>query len=64
MKLYFMAVLCEAISVIIKKSSIDTFYVGGWNAFTSNVPNQTICSDGELVRIGFFSPKYVEYFIH
>ena len=58
-----MAVLCEAISVIIKKSSIDTFYVGGWNAFTSNIPNQTICSDGELVRIGFFSPKDVETFI-
>ena len=44
-----MAVLCAAISVIIK-SSIDTFYAGGWNAFTNNVPNQTICSDGELVE--------------
>lgn len=58
-----MAVLCEAISVIIKVSSIDHFYKGGRDEFKKHIPNATMCSDGELVRIGFMSPAEVREYI-
>jgi hypothetical protein len=58
-----MAVLCEAISVIIKVSSIDQFYKGGREEFKKHIPNSTMCSDGELVRIGFMSPSEVREYI-
>ena len=60
-----MAVLCEAISVVVRRDSIDIYFKGGWVKFQENVPNSTICSDGELVRIGFMDPdsvqKYIEF---
>ena len=58
-----MAVLCEAISVVTKRDSIDAFYKGGWAAFQNDVPNETICTDEELVRVGFMSPDAVGAYI-
>ncbi len=58
-----MAVLCEALSVIVKRQSINKFYKGGWQRFQHNIPNSTMCTDGELVRIGFFSPQEVKLYI-
>ena len=58
-----MAVLVESISVIIKAESIHQKYPGGWEAFREIVPNQTLCADNELVRIGFMTPTDVESFI-
>jgi hypothetical protein len=58
-----MAVLCEAISVIVRRESIDAFYEGGWNVFLANVPNSTMCTDGELVRVGFMAPNEVKAFV-
>ena len=58
-----MAVLCEAISVITKRDSINAFYKGGWDAFQNDVPNTTMCTDGELVRVGFMSPDAVGIYI-
>lgn len=58
-----MAVLCEGISVVIKVSSIDEFYKGGREEFKKTIPNSTMCSDGELVRIGFMSPPEVRDYI-
>jgi hypothetical protein len=60
-----MAVLVEAISVIILRQSIDEKYPGGWSSFVDKVPNKTLCFDSHLARVGFMVPqdvqKYVEF---
>jgi hypothetical protein len=58
-----MAVLCEAISVIVKRSSIDKYLKGGWKQFLKDIPNSTMCTDGELVRVGFMTPNQVQLYI-
>jgi hypothetical protein len=58
-----MAVLVEAISVIVRRDAIDSKYLGGWDAFEENTPNRTLCMDEHLARIGFMSPTDVESFI-
>ena len=58
-----MAVLVEAISVIVKGSVIESKYPGGNDAFLADVPNQTLCTDGELARVGFMTPDDVGTFI-
>lgn len=58
-----MAVLIEAISVIIKAESIVSKYPGGWEQFRTDVPNQTLCADGELARVGFMSPHDVQSYV-
>ena len=58
-----MAVLVEAISVIVKASVIESKYPGGNEAFLADVPNQTLCTDGELARVGFMTPDDVGRFI-
>jgi hypothetical protein len=52
-----MAALVEANSVIIRVQAIHDRYPGGWSAFIQEVPNQTLCSDNELARIGFMTPE-------
>jgi len=47
-----MAVLVEAISAIIRVRTIEEIYPGQWPAFVKAVPNQTLCSDNELARVG------------
>lgn len=58
-----MAVLIEAISIIMRRSTIDEKYPGGWDAFVENAPNQTLCADKKIARLGFMSPFDVESFI-
>lgn len=58
-----MAVLVEAISVIVRRDSIDDRYVGGWGAFEQHVPNATLCTDGSLARVGFMGPPDAKAFI-
>jgi hypothetical protein len=48
-----MSVLVEAISIIILRRAIDERYIGGWNGFVADIPNRTVCDDGEIVRVGF-----------
>ena len=57
-----MAVLVEAISVIIRHDSIEKHFAGGWQAFLRQVPNSTFCSDPDLVRVGFMSSADVGAF--
>lgn len=56
-----MAVLVEAISVVIRADRLDPF--GTWEAFTAIVPNETLCADNELVRVGFTSPLEARAFV-
>ena len=58
-----MAVLIEAISVVVKRSSVDEKFNGGWQAFADDVPNDTLCADDEIVRVGFMSPADVESYV-
>ncbi|MBB3063674.1 hypothetical protein [Microbulbifer rhizosphaerae] len=62
-----MAVLIEALSVVIRCKAIVKNYYGGVDAFMSALPNKTLCSDGELACVNFMVPKdvqaYVEYLI-
>jgi hypothetical protein len=59
-----MAVLIEAISVVIRTEALLKKYPGGWNAFSVIVPNKTLCSDNELTRVGFMTPQDVGAFIN
>ena len=58
-----MAVLIEAISVVIRINVLFEKYPGGWNAFKKIVPNNTLCSDNELARVGFMAPQDVSAFV-
>lgn len=58
-----MAVLVEGISVIIKAEAIHKKFPGGWEEFKEIVPNQTLCADNELVRVGFMTPPDVQSYI-
>jgi hypothetical protein len=59
-----MAVLIEAISVVVRRDVIERKFKGGWAAFVASVPNATLCADDKLARVGFMSPSDVEAFVH
>ena len=58
-----MPVLVEAISVIVRRDAIDRSYRNGWRGFVSEVPNQTLCMDTQIARVGFMSPIDVRGFM-
>jgi hypothetical protein len=58
-----MAVLVEAISVIVRVDSINEKFPCGWIGFKDHVPNQTLCADNELARVGFMTPEDVKNFV-
>jgi hypothetical protein len=41
-----MAVLVEAISVIVRNDSVHRSFEGGWDAFLRTVPDRSYCADG------------------
>jgi hypothetical protein len=59
----FMAVLVEAISVIVRRDAIDEKYRGGWTAFVGTGPNGTLCYDDQIARVSFMAPDAVERFV-
>lgn len=58
-----MAVLIEAISVVVRRDSIDSSFRGGWEAFQEMVPNAALCTDGELARVSFMGPNETLVFV-
>lgn len=58
-----MAVLVEAISVIVRREAIERKIAGGWDAFRKAVPNRTLCADEEIARVGFMSPSDTQLYI-
>ena len=58
-----MPVLCTFISVIIRRDSIDKYFQGGWQRFVLELPNYSMCTDGELVNVGFMNPNAVLSYI-
>jgi hypothetical protein len=58
-----MAVLIEAVSVVVKVAALDHQFAGGWDAFKVLIPRGTSCVDGQLIRLGFMSPTDAESFV-
>lgn len=58
-----MAVLVEAISVIIKRSSIEREFCEDWDEFVKFIRNKTLCADDEIARVGFMTPEDAKDFI-
>ena len=48
-----MPVLVESNSVIVCRDSIDARMQGGWDEFLRLAPAATLCTDREIVRVGF-----------
>jgi hypothetical protein len=59
-----MAVLLEAISVVIRCNRLLAAFSNDWEAFTRIVPNRTLCADDELVRVGFMVPDDAKVFVN
>jgi hypothetical protein len=57
-----MAVLCEAISVVVQAERALAAF-GSFEAFKRIVPNETFVADNELMRVGFMVPDDVKAFI-
>ena len=58
-----MAVLVEAISVIVRRWDVTHRFPGGLRAFRALSTNHTFCTDGRLVRVGFGSPDEAVAFV-
>jgi hypothetical protein len=58
-----MAVLVEAISVIVRLDAVKTRFSGGWREFIGCVKNSTLCYDECLARVGFMSPNDADAFV-
>jgi len=56
-------VIVEGLSVIVKVADLELRYPGGFVGFGQDVPNKTLCTDGELARVGFMSPADLEGFV-
>ena len=58
-----MAVLIEAINVVVPNDLIAARYTGGISAYRTEAPNATFCTDGSLTRVGFMDPRDVGRFL-
>ncbi len=58
-----MAVLIEALSVIVRNATLESLYPGGVSGYAADCPNRTFCSDGVLTRVGFMAPDDVAAFL-
>jgi len=59
-----MAVLIEALSVIVKVSVLESKYPNGVAGYANECPNQTFCTDGRVTRVGFMCPEDVGTFLN
>jgi hypothetical protein len=59
-----MAVLVEALSVIVQNRTIEEKYPGGMTAYWTDCPNGTFCNDEYLSRVGFTMPFDVQQFLN
>ena len=58
-----MAVLVEAISVVIRADALLSSAPQVWERLRNDPLNETMCADDELVRVGFMVPGDVEQFV-
>jgi len=58
-----MAVLIEALSVVVLVSALERNYPGGVKGYADAAPNRTYCGDGVITRVGFMAPPDVGLFV-
>ncbi len=58
-----MAVLIEAISVVLRAEAVHSRYPGGWERFRADCPKETLCADDDLIRVGFMTPADTQQFV-
>lgn len=58
-----MAVLIEGISIVVRCKAIIESYRGGQPAFVQDVPNGTLCADGELAAVSFMTPADAKEYV-
>jgi hypothetical protein len=51
-----MAVLVEALCFVVRRSTIDEKYPGGWEKFEADHRDLSLCADDKIVRLGFTLP--------
>jgi hypothetical protein len=56
-------VLLEGISVVVRLEAIQERYAGFWPRFVAEVPNRTICTDGEIASVGFMDTRDAVAFV-
>jgi hypothetical protein len=56
-------VLVEGLSVIVRLETIETRLAGGLEQFRRLAPAATLCTDGELVRVGFETNEGMTVFL-
>jgi len=60
-----MALLIEAICVVVRVDAIKRKFVGGVDGFMRTLPNGALCVDNWLARLAFMAPREaVEYIAH
>lgn len=57
-----MAVLIEALSVVVRRDSVATRFPGGWKGFVTACPCEQYCYDDELCRVSFMHPADAQAF--
>ncbi|HTZ40051.1 MAG TPA: hypothetical protein VMB77_07840 [Syntrophales bacterium] len=58
-----MAVLVEALCVVVRRGTIDSKYPGGWEKFVADHGTLPLCADEKIVRLGFTSPMEMRILI-
>jgi len=58
-----MAVLIEAISIVIRVDALLAAFDNDWARFKRTVPNDSLCADVELARVGFMAPQDAEQYV-
>jgi Tetratricopeptide repeat len=59
----YMAILIEAINVVVKLDVLRTRYPGGIAAYEQDCPNRSFCADNHLARVGFLNAEEMEAFV-
>jgi hypothetical protein len=49
-------VIAEALSVVVRRSTLEDKYPGGFEGYRDACPNLTFCADDHLTRVGFQTP--------
>jgi hypothetical protein len=58
-----MAVLVEAISVVIRRETLAEKYPGGMDQYIQDCPNGSLCMDDDIVQVGFMYSDDAHAFI-
>lgn len=58
-----MPVLLDGTSVVVRLDAISERYPGFWPRFVDELPNRTLCCDGDLARVGFMDTRDATAFV-